>query len=145
MSEIRSDNRLEKHPKPVQEYERKFVSAGVYVDWDSFAEMEAVYNIAYRANKYFWVDGVYYECSSIGVYRPISGSPSTGNSTIIDVIPVADASTIIVPALAGFTFMLAVKGAVPYNRAYIGQTGSTLDFTAVGGVTAGERITIFYI
>ncbi len=82
MSEIRSDNRLEQHPKPVQEYERKFNGAG-YEDWVSTAEMEAVYNIAYRKNKYFWIAGDYFECLDDGVtYRQVNGGGGGGTVTV---------------------------------------------------------------
>lgn len=143
MSEIRSDNRLEKHPKPVQEHERKNVS-GVYVDWDSFAEMEAVYNIAYRANKYFWVDGLYYQCSSVGVYRLIGGGSSGGGADVVDYTVLADSNGITVSELDGKTFYLAVQGTTPYNSVFVQQTGTFLDFTNVGGVSAGQVITIFF-
>ncbi len=84
MSEIRSDNRLEQHPKPVQEYERKFNGTG-YEDWASTAEMEAVYNVAYRPNKYFWINGHYFECLSDGVtYRQIDGGGSSQRFGIED-------------------------------------------------------------
>ncbi len=73
MSEIRSDNRLEQHPKPVQEYERRFTGS-TWVDWADTAELEAVYNVAYRPNKYFWINGHYFECLSDGItYRQITG------------------------------------------------------------------------
>ncbi len=82
MSEIRSDNRLEQHPKPVQEYERRFTGS-TWVDWADTAELEAVYNVAYRPNKYFWINGHYFECLSDGVtYRQIDGGGGGGTVTI---------------------------------------------------------------
>ncbi len=82
MAEIRSDNRAEFHPKPVQEYERRFTGS-TWVDWADTAELEAVYNVAYRPNKYFWINGHYFECLSDGVtYRQIDGGGGGGSVTI---------------------------------------------------------------
>lgn len=143
MSEIRSDNRLEKHPKPTQEYERKLV-AGLYQDWDSFAEMEAIYDVAYRTNKYFWVNGIYYQCTGPGAYRPIGSGGGTGGIDVLDYSVLVDAMTITVPELLGRQFFLAVQGTTPYNSVFIGQAGIILDFSRVGGVSAGQTITIFF-
>ncbi len=115
-----------------------------FIDWDSFAEMEAVYNIAYRANKYFWVNGNYYQCDEVGVYRQISGGGSGGGSDIVDYTVTGDSNGITVPELDGKTFYLAVQGTTPYNRVFITQTGTFLDFTNVGGVADGQVITIFF-
>lgn len=74
MSLTRSDNRLEKHPKPVQENERKLVS-GAYTDWASTSEVNSAVDIAFRKNKYFWVNGSLMHCGNDGTtYRKISGS-----------------------------------------------------------------------
>lgn len=74
MSIVRSDNRLEQHNKPVQAYERRF-NGTTYVDWTNEAEVNAAYNIAYRPNKYFWINGSFFQCESDGVtYRPVSGN-----------------------------------------------------------------------
>lgn len=144
MSEIRSDNRLENHPKPVQEFERKRIPDTInYIDWASIAEVNAAYDIVYRANKYFWIAGVLYHCTDGTNYRAVASSGS-GALFGIDVRVVADASTLTVSALSGKTFMLAVKGAQPFNSDYVSQTETTLDFTSVGGVVTGELITIFY-
>ena len=142
MSIIRSDNRLEKHPKPVQEYERRF-NGFTWVDWTSFAEMELVYEAVYRLNKFFWVNSVYYHCYGDGLYRPVSGSGS-GNASIIDVIVANTDSNIDVPELDGKTFYMANQAGMSYNREYITQDNTNLDFTNVGGVMEGQRITIFY-
>lgn len=142
MAIIRSDNRAEFHPKPVQEYERRFTGV-TWVDWVSFSEMEAVYNVAYRLNKYFWVDGKYYQCYGTSLYREIGGG-GTGNSSIVDVVVEEDSQIIDVPELEGKTFFLAIQGATPYNRTYITQDGTELDFSGVGGTFTGQRITIFY-
>ena len=139
MSIVRSDNRKELHPKPVQEYERRF-NGTVYVDWANISEVEAAYSVAYRANKYFWIAGLLYHCTNGVTYRLVT----TGASQIIDVRIINTANTLDVSQLSGNTFIMAVKGAQPFNSDYISQSGITLDFTSVGGVVAGELITIFY-
>lgn len=146
MSEVRSDNRLERHPKPVQEYERRYVGGNVWVDWADFAEMEAVYDAVYRDNKYFWVAGVYYECYENGTaYRAISGAAGAAGVYAVSVPVLTTGMTLTVSELAGHTFILAIQGATPYTSVYIEQTGTVLDFTNVGGVFDGETILIFYI
>ena len=141
MAEIRSDNRLELHPKPTQEYERRF-NGTTWVDWTDFAQMEAVYNVAYRLNKYFWVAGVYYQCYGNSLYRAIAGSGG-GNATILEYIVTADAPNITVAGLSGKTMYMVVQGSTPYTRYQVIQTGTLLDFTAVGGVFDTQVILIF--
>jgi hypothetical protein len=146
MSEVRSDNRLEQHPKPVQEYERRF-NGTTWVDWADTAELEAVYNVAYRPNKYFWIDGDYFECLSDGVtYRQITGGGSgSGNCSVTSFTPVADASAITVSDLSGHTFFAAIVNVQAYTPDQVVQTGTVLDFSLVGGVLAGIAIIIFYV
>lgn len=144
MSEVRSDNRLERHPKPVQEYERKLVD-GEYVDWASFAEWETAYNAAYRANKYLWVDNVLWHCYAVGFYRQVSGGGSGGGGlTALNYTVVSDASVITIPQLNGHVFNLLVQGTQAYNSQYITQTGTDLDCSNIGGVYAGDVLTILY-
>lgn len=52
--------------------------------------------------------------------------------------------TVDVPELAGKEFALAATGTQSFTPDYVIQTGITLDFSLVGGVTAGQVITIFY-
>jgi hypothetical protein len=144
MSIVRSDNRKEEHPKPVQEYERRFTGV-TWVDWADFAEMEAVYNVAYRLNKYFWVAGTYYQCYGTSLYRAISsGGSGVGNCFILAIMPDASANTIDVPALDGKTFRVAITNSQSFDTVLIAQTGTELDFTLVGGVQLGVLITILY-
>jgi len=82
MSLTRSDNRFETHPKPVQEYERKFVD-GSYLDWDSTSEVNEAVEIFFRKNKYFWIDGSYYQCDDDGTtYRPIGSGATSPPGTV---------------------------------------------------------------
>ncbi len=138
MSIIRSDNRLEEHPKPVQEYERRFTGSA-WVDWVSFAEMELVYSAAYRLNKYFWVDGIYYECYGTSLYRAVNGGGSPAE-TIVQ----ADASGITVPELSNTVMYLCVEGNTNYTRYQVIQSGTFLDFSGVGGVYSGQVILTFF-
>ena len=142
MSIIRSDNRLEQHPKPVQEYERKLVGSS-YVDWVDFAEMEAVYNAAYRLNKYFWVAGIYYECYGTSSYRPV-GAGAGGGLSVAETIVSADGSSIVVSELASKTMYMVQQENQTWNRYQVIQSGTTLNFTAVGGVFTGQVILTFY-
>lgn len=146
MSIVRSDNRQERHPKPTQDFERKFTNPG-FVDWADIAELEAAYTLEYRKNKYFWINGDYFECEDDGVtYRQISGGGTgVGNCFITAFTPIADASSIIVPALSGKTFMAAIANVQAYTPDQVVQTGTTLDFTLVGGVLAGIIVIIFYV
>ncbi len=138
MSIIRSDNRLEEHPKPVQEYERRFTGV-TWVDWASFAEMELVYNAAYRLNKYFWVDGIYYECYGTSLYRAVAdnGSPA---ETVVS----ADATGIFVSQLTGKTMYMVVQQNTIYTRYQVIQTDTFLDFSLVGGVYQDQVILTFF-
>lgn len=146
MSEVRSDNRQERHPKPTQDFERKFTNPG-FVDWADFAELEAAYTLEYRKNKYFWVDNNYYECTDDGVtYRQITGGGTgTGNCNVTSFTPDADANAITVPALSGHVFMAAIANVQAYTPDQVSQTGTVLDFSLVGGVLAGVQIIIFYV
>lgn len=144
MSQVFSDNMLCAYPKPTQEYERKYLGGNIWVDWASFAEMEAIYDEAYRDNKYFWVDGVYYHCYGAGLYRPITSGSGSGSVSAV-YVTVADAgNTLIVPELSGHTFLSATTNQVTYLDDVVLQTGTILDFSAVGGVYASQRILIFY-
>ncbi len=138
MSIIRSDNRLEEHPKPVQEYERRFTGI-TWVDWVSFAEMELVYNAAYRLNKYFWVNGIYYECYGTSLYRAINGGGSPAE-TIVQ----ADAIGITVDELSNTVMYMVQVDNVTYNRYQVIQSGTFLDFTNVGGVYQSQVILTFF-
>jgi hypothetical protein len=146
MSIIRSDNRLEEHPKPVQEYERRFTGV-TWVDWASFAEMELVYNAAYRLNKYFWVAGIYYQCYGTSLYRAIGGVGTSPAETIV----LADASGIFVDVLVSgetvYTMMMCVESNTIYTRYQVIQDPDNptyLDFTNVGGVYEGQIILTYF-
>lgn len=92
MSITRSDNRFEKHPKPVQEFERKQV-AGVYVDWDDATEVVNAVPAPYRPNKYFWIAGIYYQCDSDGTtFRAIGGGGIGGAVKMLKFLINADGS-----------------------------------------------------
>ncbi len=141
MSIIRSDNRLEEHPKPVQEYERRFTGV-TWVDWVSFAEMELVYNVAYRLNKYFWVDGVYYECYGTSLYRAVGSGG--GSSSPAETIVQADSTGITVSELSNAVMYMVQVDNTTYNRYQVIQTGTFLDFTNVGGVYTDQVILTFF-
>lgn len=144
MSQVFSDNMLCRYPKPMQEYERKYLGGNVWADWASFSEMEAVYDAVYRDNKYFWVDGVYYQCYGFGLYRPITSGSSSGSVSAVYVTVEADGTTLVVPELNGKVFLQATTNMVPYTDDIVIQTGTLLNFSAVGGVYVGQRILIFY-
>ena len=144
MSQVFSDNMLSRHPKPVQEYERKYLGGNVWVDWADFAEMEAVYDAVYRDNKYFWVDGIYYQCYGFQLYRPITSGSGSGSVTAVYVTVDTAGDVLIVPELSGNTFLSATSNMQSYTDDIVLQTGTILDFTAVGGVYVGQRILILY-
>lgn len=146
MAEVRSDNRLEQHPKPTQEYERRFTGT-TWVDWVDTAELEAVYNVAYRPNKYFWINGDYFECLSDGVtYRKITGGGGgSGTVQIATYLPTGASNTIIVPELSGHTFYIAIMATQSFDTTHVSQSGTTLDFVNVGGVINGVLITILFV
>lgn len=145
MSEVRSDNRQERHPKPTQDFERRFTDPG-FVDWADVAELEAAYPLEYRKNKYFWINNQYFECEDDGVtYRLIGGGGGSGNASITSYLPLVATNTITVPALSGHVFWACIMARQPFTNADVPQTGTTLDFTNVGGTIANELIVIFYV
>jgi len=76
------------------------------------------------------------------------GGSATGGTGLLSVVftVTADGNTITVPQLAnGAVFVLAIKGMQPLDTTYVTQTDDVLDFSAVGGVTLNENITILYL
>lgn len=88
-------------------------------------------------------DGFGLEFDFVKIVSSTTNTNLFGNSLqSIPVIAPSDGNTLIVGVLG--LFVLAIKQAIPYDTNYITQTGTSLDFTNVGGVVAGEVITIFY-
>ena len=150
MSSIRSDNNYYVNPKPPQEYERKFDGTN-YVDWASVAEVNAATDPQFRKNKYFWIDGVYYQCDNDGVtYRPVGGPANMGTVKYVKIAIGADANTINVPELASATtLVMVVMDKIIYqdfvnDGNQISFSGTTLDMTNAGGVHAGGWLIVFY-
>lgn len=73
-------------------------------------------------------------------------TPGIGGAGLqyVSVTVVTTASTLVVSEISGKSFVLASTGAQTFDDTYVIQTGTTLDFSAVGGVTAGQQITIFF-
>jgi hypothetical protein len=69
------------------------------------------------------------------------GSTTTGLQAIVFIAP-STGNTFTVSVLG--TFVSAIVGSVSYDANTIIQTGTTLDFSAIGGLTFGDSITIFY-
>ena len=147
MSEIRSDNRQERHPKPTQDFERKFTNPG-FVDWADVAELEAAYTLEYRKNKYFWINNQYFECLDDGVtYRLIGGSGGNGNCFITVVTPLVNGTILTVSAISGKTFDAAIVNTQAYTADEVTQgviVDTELDFSLVGGYLANRKIVILY-
>lgn len=133
---IFSDNIENRHPKPVQENEKKFVS-GAYVDWASEAEINAAVSIAYRKNKYFWIAGTFYNCQDDGTtYLPVSGSGGGGGSvTTIWVMATAGVTTT-VSALIGKSVKLLLRGGIGTGE--IITTGSATGTKVLFDTTTGD-------
>lgn len=146
MSEIISDNLLNKHPKPMQEHERKFNGTG-YEDWIDTAEFEAAYELEYRKNKYVWIADHYYEVLDDGVtYREIGGGGG-GNCFIVVVTPDVDGTILDVPELSGKQFDAAICNVQAYTADEVTQdvlVTTLLDFSLVGGYLANKKIVILY-
>lgn len=154
MSIVRSDNRLENHGKPVQEYERK-LSSGSYVDWASTAELNAAYNVAFRKNKHFWIAGIYYGCDNDGTtYRSIGGAVSM-LTTICQTVG-ASGLTVTVATLIGKSVKLILRGgigsgeiltvgSVSGNKVRFDNTTGDLTVAVDNEWFADEELTIQYI
>ena len=163
MSITQSDNRLEQHPKPTQEYERQLVG-GNYVDWPDFATLNATYSVYYRKNKYFWVAGVYYQADNDGTtYRQISnpgggavfagkyainadgsGTPGSNFDGYL-----AAGNTVTIPALSGKTLINVIVNKISYQDYVndgnkISLSGTTLNLTNMGGVYAGDWLIVYF-
>lgn len=77
------------------------------------------------------------------VSQSSAGGTITGNALqSIAVTVLSTGNTLIVPQLG--TFVSAIQGNMIYDINYISQIGTSLDFTNVGGVFAGQIITVFY-
>lgn len=79
--------------------------------------------------------------------RIVSTSSGGGTSfanalQAINLIVPSSGNTLIVSQLG--TFIAAIQNNISYNNSQIAQTGTSLDFTSVGGVFAGDTITVFY-
>lgn len=147
MSIERSDNRLELHPKPVQEWERKLVG-GVYVDWSSTAEIDSFYTTGglsstYKLNKYFWVAGILYQYTLSG-YRQVGGN--TGGVSSIPYRVTETSNTVTIPGLIGKEFVFLIQASQVYDADQISLNDETgeLDGSAIGGFYEGYLLTIMY-
>ncbi len=67
-----------KHPLPPVDGEMKYV-AGLPVDYNDTADVISNTNPAFRKFKYFWIDGILFQCLGDGItFRPTSGNGGTG-------------------------------------------------------------------
>ena len=163
MAYTRSDNRVESHPKPVQEYERQQTSL-TWADWPDFTTLTTTldgvgYTSSFRRNKYFWVAGGYYRCNDDGVtFTQVNSSASggvlgykflvgTGTAPANINAIVAAGNTLTYPALSSASRILSVEidGVSVYDFGTplsFTFSGDTIDFTAMGGLAAGNRVVV---
>lgn len=170
MSQTRSDNRAEKHGKPVQDGERKLVN-GVFVDYDDLNEVFTLNpTVTWRANKYYWVAGTKIHLDSDGVTpRQVSVSNAvngainallivigTGTATADFDRYAAAGSQLQANELYGkrviqvvldntvFDTFNPTAGRIRINKTDQAPNLSFLDFSQVGGLYDGQSVIILY-
>jgi len=87
-----------------------------------------------------------YSGVKINFMQNISNASFNGGLQSVEITAPTTGNTLTVAALASKTFVTATTGTQAFinDVSQVTQSGTVLDFTAVGGVTAGQKITIFY-